>query len=53
MTYRTLMVAAGLVALALLASALAGCGGGGDDPTDSHDATTQPVNCTSNPRACT
>jgi hypothetical protein len=36
------------LALILLAM-LAGCGGGGDDPPE---ATTQPVRCLDNPRAC-
>ena len=44
-------------ALLLAAAALlAACGGGGDDPPPEADVptkTTQPVPCTTNPKACT
>ena len=53
MTYRTLMLAAALVALAVLASALSGCGGGGEQLPDDATKTTQPVHGTAVPGACT
>lgn len=38
----------------LLATLLAACGGGGDDPPaeDAPPASTQPVDCKTNPEAC-